>query len=388
MCDIFFFILFLIYVKIILGDTVRVKILEEEIFMPEPVGKQPKYWLKSYNNRYLFKLATLKQDGTPIYNDVSECMAADVASFLGIPTAEYYLCENSGKNGVITKDFLDNDLDGPKKEEFFDGVYLIHQIEPDFRNKSLINPKTHQYYTVDLILRSLEKYGIRKDALNMLVFDALIANRDRNPSNYGIIVNHENNSIRFSPLYDSCASLGISMVDHRLAKCFDTKGMVVDGEHLKIVIHKHIVGKVTLDRFLQYKEKIIWDRAEEKRILSLIEEKRKELLPLLESGEIPNYYYHDELKKIGNQYRKFDITTLDYQSLISYLTLNYADEIEDIMENISTIDDIVVNSLFDYYKDELPIDRLNMAKAIVLQRARWMTDFYYNNRSESRGRII
>jgi len=366
---------------------VRIKILEEEIFMPEPVGKQPKYWLKSYGNRYLFKLATLKQDGTPIYNDVSECMAADVADFLGIPTAEYYLCENNGEKGVITKDFLNNDLEGPKREEFFDGVYLIHQIDPGFKNKSLINPKTHQYYTVDLILRSVEEYGIRKEVLNMLIFDALIGNRDRNPSNYGIIVNHENNTVRFAPLYDSCASLGISMVDHRLGKCFDTKGMIVDGNHLNVVIHKHIVGKVTLDRFLQYKEKIVWDREEEKRILSLVEEKRRELLPLLENEQIPREYYHSELNKIGNQYRKFDVTTLEYQALISYLTLNYSDDIEEIMNNISTINENVVNGLFDYYKDEIPIDRLNMAKAIVLERARWMTEFYYNNRSESRGRI-
>lgn len=365
----------------------RTKILKEEMLIPEPVGKQPKYWFVSYNQRYLFKLATLKSDGSPIYNDVSECMAADIAKFLGIPTAEYYLCNNNGEYGVITKDFLDNSLTGPKKEEFFDGVYLIEQIDPGFKNKELINPKTHQYYTVDLILRSVEKYGIRKEVLNMCVFDALIGNRDRNPSNYGVIVNHETGNVRFAPLYDSCASLGVSMVDHRLNKCFDTQGLVVDGEHLKIVVHKHIVGKVTLDRFLQYKEKRIWDREEEKRILTLIEEKRRELLPLLEEGKITREEYHNQLNKVGNQYRKFDITTLDYQTLISYLTLNYSEEIEEIMNKISVIDEDVIDSLFNFYADELPIDRLNMAKTIVVQRAKWMSEFYYNNKSESRGRI-
>lgn len=364
----------------------RLKILKEEIFLPEPVGKQPKYWLKSYGNRYLFKLATLKRDGSPIYNDVSECMAADIARLIGIPTAEYYLCDNNGELGVITKDFLDNDLEGPKKEEFFDGVYLINQIDPGFKNTSLINPKTKQYYTVDLILRSVEKYNLRKDALNMLIFDALIGNRDRNPSNYGIIVNHEHNTIRFAPLYDSCASLGISMVDHRLSKCFDSKGMVVDGEHLNVVVHKHIVGKVTLERFLQYKDKREWDKEEEKRILTLIEQRRNELLPLLDNEQITRDFYHNELNKVGNQYRKFDVTTLQYQTLISYLTLNYSDEIEEIMNNISFITEEKINEIFDYYKDEIPIDRLNMAKSIVLERARWMTEFYYNNRSESRGR--
>lgn len=366
----------------------RIKLIEQEIFLPEPVGKQPKYWFKSYGNRYLFKEGTLKQDGTPIYNDVSECMAADIAKLIGIETASYYLCENGNKKGVITRDFLNNDLEGPKKEEFFDGVYLISQIDPGFKNKSLINPKTHQYYTVELILQSVLKYGLKKDVLNMLVFDALIGNRDRNPSNYGIIVNHENNTVRFSPLYDSCASLGVSMVDHRLNKCFDTKGMVVDGEHLNIVVHNHIIGKVTLDRFLLYKDKYAWDRKEEKRILTMIEQRRKELLPLLESNQITISDYHKELNKVGSEYRKFDVTTLQYQTLISYLTTYYADEIEEIMGKISNINKEVIDELFDYYKDELPIDRLNMAKEIVIQRAAWMSEFYYKERMENRGKLL
>jgi len=367
----------------------RSQICAEEIYLPETVGQQPKYWFESYGKRYLFKKASLKGDGSPIYNDVSECIASDIATLIGIPSAEYYLCDNNGEKGVITPDFLDNTIEGPKKEEFFNGVHLISRIDPEFKNTSLINPKTRQYYTVDLILQTVEEYGLRKDALNMLVFDALIGNRDRNPSNYGIIKNHENKTIRFAPLYDSCASLGISMVDHRLDKCIDSKGIVVDGKHMEIVIHKHIVGKVTLDRFLQYKDKREWDNVETKRILSMIEETRKELLPLLESGQITRDDYHKELNKVGNQYRKFDIATVQYQTLISYLTTYYPDEIEEIMENISTkINPKNIDELFKPYEDELPIDRLNMAKQIVLQRALWMTDYYYKNKFESRGKLL
>ena len=367
----------------------RIKLTNEEFLMPEPVGKQPKYWLKLGNNSYLFKLATTKQDGSPIYNDISECIAADIAKFIGVTTAEYQLCENiHGEKGIITKDFLNNALVGPKKEEFFDGVYLISQIDPGFKNKSLVNPQTHQYYTVDLILRSVEKYNLRKEVLKMLIFDALIGNRDRNPSNYGIIVNHEDKTVRFAPLHDNCTSLGISMVDHRLAMCFDRNGNIVNQEHLETVIHKHIIGKVTLDRFLQYKDKIEWDRQEERRILKLIEAKRSELLPLLQSGQIYIDFYHKELHNIGQQYRKFDITTLQYQTLISYLTLNYTDEIEEIINNISYLNENTIDELFNPYQDELPIDRLNMAKAIVLQRAKWITNFYYKNRTEGRGKIL
>lgn len=366
----------------------RIDITNYKPLCPEPAGKQPKYWLKYNNHRYLFKQATKKEDGTPIYNDISECIASDIAIFLGIQTAQYHLCENNGEKGVITKDFLNNTDEIQKKEEFIDGVSLIHQIDPGFKNTSLINPQTHQYYTVDLILRSVEKYGFRKEILHMLIFDALIGNRDRNPANYGIIINHKEKSVRFAPLFDSCTSLGISMVTHRLRKCFNKDGTIADQEHLNTVIHKHIIGKVTLDRFLQYKDKIEWDKQEEKRILTLIEEKRTELLPLLKQNKISIEQYHKELNNIGKSYRKFDITTLQYQTLISYLTLNYSEEIADIIEKIKCLNKDTIDELFKPYENELPIDRLNMAKAIVLERAKWITNYYYKNKNESRGKIL
>ena len=287
---------------------------------------------------------------------------------------------------IVREGFKAYDLD---VGDTVDCDYLISQIDPGFKNTSLENPKTHQLYTVDLILQSVERYNIRKAVLNMLIYDALIANRDRNPSNYGIIKNHETGKVRFSPLYDNGASLGVSMVDHRLADCFNCHGEIVDGEHLKVVVHKHIVGKVTLDRFLQYQDKQAWDSIEEKRILTKIEEKRSELLPKLENGEITRDEYHRQLNRVGNEYRKFDVSTLQYQTLISYLTLNYVDEIEEIISNIErNITKENIDKIFDYYKEDLPIDRLNMAKAIVLERAKWITSFYSKNRSESRGKVL
>lgn len=367
----------------------RAIILNDEVYLPEPVGKQPKYWICSYGKRFLFKQGTLKNDGTPVYNDVSECMAEDVAHLIGIPVASYYLCEKDGEKGVITIDFLDNNLDETKKEEFFDGVYLISQIDPGFKNGSLVNPRTHQMYTVDLIIQSIERFGLRKDVLNMLIYDALIGNRDRNPSNYGIIVNHENGTIRLAPLYDNCTSMGVSMVDHRLAKCIDSEGNIVDEEHLDTVVHKHIVGKVTLDRFLQYKEKREWDNLESKRIADLIDQKKIELIPLVEQGKMSINDYHKILNSIGNKYQKFDVSKLEYQTLMAYLTNFYSEEIEDIMMSIEqNITKENIDRIFGYYKDELPIDRLNIAKEVVLRRAKWMTNFYNLHKNESKGKLL
>ena len=53
----------------------RINISNDEIYLLEPVGKQLKYWFESYNKTYLFKKATLKNDGTLVYNDVTELPA-------------------------------------------------------------------------------------------------------------------------------------------------------------------------------------------------------------------------------------------------------------------------------------------------------------------------
>ena len=367
----------------------RAKIINEEIYLPEPVGKQPKYWICAYDKRYLFKIATSKQDNTPVYNDVSECMAADIAKLINIPVAQYYLCENDGKKGVITLDFLDNTLTGPKKEEFIDGVTLINLVDPGFKNTSLINPKTHQLYTADLIMQSVLKYDLMQDVINMLVYDSLIGNRDRNPSNYGIIINHQTNQIKFAPLYDNCTSLGVSMVDHRLAKCIDKAGNIIDEQQLDLVIHKHIVGKVTLDRFLQYKEKRAWDNMESRRIMDLIDSKKEELLKLVEENKVSLAEYHKILNKIGDTYRKYDVSTLEYQQMISYLTLFYSENIEPIIDSIEkNITKENIDELFDYYQDELPPDRLRFAKELVLRRANWIVNYYKVNKYESRGKLL
>ena len=367
----------------------RIRIINEEIYLPEPVGKQPKYWICAYGKRYLFKIGTFKSDGSPVYNDVSECMAADIAKLLDIPVADYYLCENDGVKGVLSYDFLDNDLEGPKKEEFIDGVTLINLIDPGFKNTSLINPKTHQLYTADLVIQSVLKYNLMQDVINMLVYDSLIGNRDRNPSNYGIIINHEINNVRFAPLYDNCTSLGVSMVDHRLRTCVDEMGNIIDENQLNTVIHKHIVGKVTLDRFLQYKEKRIWDNFESRRIMDLIDSKKEELLKLVEEGKLSIDDYHKMLNKIGNEYRKYDISTLEYQQMISYLTNYYPEYMENIISKIEVnITKEKIDKLFDYYKDELPIDRLVFAKELVLRRAKWIVEYYKINQYESRGKLL
>ena len=72
---------------------------------------------------------------------------------------------------------------------------------------------------------------------------------------------------------------------------------IIDENQLNLVIHKQILGKVTLDRFHQYKEKRIWDNFESRRIANLIDQKKKELIILVDQGKLSISDYHKILKK-------------------------------------------------------------------------------------------
>ena len=75
--------------------------------------------------------------------------------------------------------------------------------------------------------------------------------------------------------------------------------------------------------------------------------------------------------------------------MISYLTLFYSKEIEPLMNKIEEkITKENIDKIFDAYKDYLPIDRLNMAKQVILERANWMTSFYRQNKTKSEGKLL
>lgn len=62
-----------------------------------------------------------------------------------------------------------------------------------------------EYYSLDMILKSLEKYNFKKEFLKILVFDFLIGNSDRHQNNWAII--QKDKAAELSALYDNGSSL-------------------------------------------------------------------------------------------------------------------------------------------------------------------------------------
>ena len=96
-----------------------------------------------------------------------------------------------------------------QNEVLNEGVTYIQAKYPFYNKKKLIDEYSEEKYSFQMIENCLTRDGI-KYILKMIIFDILIGNSDRHPSNWGIII-HVNTikgvESNFCPLYDNGSSL-------------------------------------------------------------------------------------------------------------------------------------------------------------------------------------
>lgn len=330
----------------------RIDVSNFDRYAEETIGSSSKVWLDSMRGGlYLFKAAKFREnDNTPVYNDVAECISSQIGILAGLNCAEYYLSEYNGVLGNITPNFTKNTY-GANSEEVIPGIQLIYQVDSGFKNTWLENPKTKDLYTVSLVLQSLENYGFVKEGLEMIVFSLLIGNYDCNPSNYGIIKNHENNTVRFAPLYDFGTSLGITysnkIIDRYIREENGT-AKIIDEIGLDDFIQNQVISKIVLEKYFQRDDKRKW-------------------------------YESLKLRNLPN--RAYDIKIMKYKTIFEYITTFYPNEISVIMEGIEkNLTKENIDSIVDLYSEHLNPSRALMIRLFLEKRARWMTEYYNNNK--------
>lgn len=169
---------------------------ESELFGTEGSGHQKKIWL----NGSLIKLdSKFKESEKEVY-------AAKVAEALNIPHAQYnrieVLIDSNIRSACITPTFL------TKAESEISMRQIIDYYEFDIPN--LMSAADLFANCVDLIYqfvtennyKGLVKNDIKVSLLKMTTLDYLICNSDRHFSNFGIIVNAGQGTVRMCPLYD------------------------------------------------------------------------------------------------------------------------------------------------------------------------------------------
>ncbi|WP_143082118.1 HipA domain-containing protein [Nonomuraea wenchangensis] len=183
----------------------------------EPEGSDEKIWLIQpvFGRRALFK-PNVRNDDAERADHWPEKLAAVLAAELGVPSAEIDLAVRSGRRGCVSYDVT---LPGWELQPGF--LLLTSFLGRDHDPMD----KSHEGHTLLNIRSALEGYrhppgfdgpeefGAFEVFAGYTMLDALIANRDRHPANWAVLIGREQDDRRLCPSYDHATSLGFSLAD-------------------------------------------------------------------------------------------------------------------------------------------------------------------------------
>lgn len=162
----------------------------------------------------------------------NEIIAYEVGINLGFNVLKYQPAILEGIGGCLSKSMTENFT-----QELIHGQQVLLRIYPEFETKKGTD---HTFQLVESFFKSLnnteERKYIIKDFIEMLVFDAIIGNRDRHQQNWAIIreiklqirpkkyfglIKQSNlpiitREIRFSPLFDNGNCLAYNIIEENL----------------------------------------------------------------------------------------------------------------------------------------------------------------------------
>lgn len=201
------------------------------------------------NEIYYFKTSIKKGKKDYPFEFWSEIAASLLGNLLGLPVLKYDIASRKDKIGCISKAMFQRN-----EEEFIEGVKLIIENEPNFKDYCKNN---HFLYKIESALNSVRLPEFKRIAVEMVLFDCIIGNSDRHSENWALIKNKIGQSIyawveqlnilqrfqfywtfhkrfniplhkvphildmtryRFAPFYDNGSSLGRELSEERIVK--------------------------------------------------------------------------------------------------------------------------------------------------------------------------
>ena len=172
-------------------------------------GKRDKFWFAG--DMFMYKKA---KDKT--YELYSELFADEMAGIFGLECTKNIPTIYNDCTGMTTLNFINND------ELFIDGSHIIDfcitgNIE---QNLSLSMDKICKFNNLEMLSYLIEDYCLRNNLIcnneifehlqKMFVFDTILLQTDRNPNNWGILINKKERTVRVAPLYDNTNMMGMN----------------------------------------------------------------------------------------------------------------------------------------------------------------------------------
>lgn len=185
-----------------------IQVPDDAAELPEALGSKRKFWFSWNDGRYLFKETT---EGTG--EDWSEKVAAELATSLGIPHADYHLARYRGRRGVVSPNFVS------RRSRLVHGNELLAKIESNYEVKKVFHNRRHTLRIVLKVLKEnstnppigFESFRAVEAAVDCfagyIMLDAWIANQDRHHENWGLILTQDS-TVHLAPSFDHASSLG------------------------------------------------------------------------------------------------------------------------------------------------------------------------------------
>ncbi|HVJ50603.1 protein kinase [Desulfitobacterium sp.] len=163
----------------------------------EGSGRSEKIWLVNPDNGDIGLFKFPKTEFTTEH--LSEKIAADIATLINVKCMKVDLGVYDSRVGSL--DYKIN----RENENLIEGIRLINKYYPHFNEEILYDSERDEYYSLEMILKSLSKYNFQRDFLLIPIFDFLIGNTDRHQSNWAIL--QEDKGYNLCLVYDNGSSL-------------------------------------------------------------------------------------------------------------------------------------------------------------------------------------
>ncbi|WAX56206.1 hypothetical protein M6B22_16925 [Jatrophihabitans cynanchi] len=196
--------------------------LESDPISDEPLGTKEKFWVTDPGGkRWLFKFTRVVH-GAVRGEDWAECLVAELARLVGVPTAAVRLATCGGRRGVLSRSVVG---EGERLEH---GNELLASLDPGYDREA---PRENPGYTIEAIKAALNGIAAPRDIhefadltafdtfAGYLMLDAWVAGRDRHHENWAAIRSETGRWL--APSFDHGNALGFQESDENRRRKLD-----------------------------------------------------------------------------------------------------------------------------------------------------------------------